>query len=176
MTSQILGRTQVPEPDIGVDVLVSYVTKWTEEENKILIENFGKKDSIIAAMVNKTRSAVNGRINRLRLAGKLPATETKVKEIKLPAVRKRPVAPPKPIAPPRDLFDRLRALPEPLPLEVVEKQGSVNTYTMGKFHCKFPVPLSQHPNEHMLCCGERIWKGSWCKKHYYRVFNVKEAA
>lgn len=151
--------------------------KWSEEDTKILVENhhFGEA-KLLALLPSKNRSSLHGKINRLRVAGVLAPS------IKHPP-KPKPLRAPKPpvggmifkqLTSAANLFDRIT--PKPIPKELDMGKGDVTVYTMGKCQCKFPVPLSQSPDEHMLFCGKRTFKGSWCKSHYYRVFNVKREA
>lgn len=140
---------------------------WTEEADRALVEKIGAGLSYgsIAQEFGTSRSAIAGRISRLRALGSFIAS---------PEHQAR-------IRPPRRTYKQISATkPKPKPKKIIIFQGAVPFFDLLPHHCRYPIDnpwlCDCHNNGRMAFCGEPVLDGrSWCDHHSQQI-TIKRAA
>lgn len=148
---------------------------WTEQEHALLVEQArdGKSAAQIAKMLDRSRSAVIGRVHRhnLKLRGKGKRGQDKPKAaIAQPA--KQPHVHPGNIARKREsrAFDPGEVAPVKIEPTVFECRA-VALADLSPGECKWPVNDAAVGEVHLFC-GNRADMGSYCRSHWERSVGV----
>ena len=148
---------------------MAILERWPEEDIQLLVDglNRGIRAPQLRRLLKRSHSSVQGQIYRLRGKGLLPPPTKGSRDM---SVRTKPTVKAKQTYEPRPA--RVKSKPIFIKEVYSEIYGLFDTYTIAEGQCKFPVPLTQRPNEKMLMCGKPVWrkKGAWCREHALRVW------
>lgn len=135
---------------------------WTDERVELLKKLWG--DGLSASQIAKrlggiSRNAVIGKVNRLGLSGRAPASKP------ARAAKTRPAGRAVSPSPLRPAGNRVYVQPEtkPLPPERDEAPGTCTVLTLGAYMCKWPI--GDPSQENFTFCGRRAGDGPYCVEH-----------